>query len=173
MQQEWKIHTLRFVILVALQVLILQSVHPGEGWLRYGEIFLYPLFLMSLPFRLHAAFLVMCGFATGIIVDLFYDTPGVHAGASVLSAFVRPLWLQIIEPRAGYDPRQSLTRRSFGMGWFLRFSGGYLFIHILAIQSLTLFSFYYMTDILWRTALCWALSFFVLFLQDIVIHPRR
>jgi len=39
---------------------------------------------------------MIIGFLTGIIVDIFSDTPGIHASASVLVMFLRNLWLSIV-----------------------------------------------------------------------------
>lgn len=173
MNREWRVHGVRFVSLLLLQVLVLRQVSPGDGWLRYGEVFIYPLFLMALPLRMHSAFLCGLGFTAGLLVDVFYDTPGVHAGASVFSAYLRPLILRLIEPRAGYDARQHLTRATFGMPWFLRYTALFLVVHIFILQVLSVFTFYYFTEIMIRTLFSLALSFTVLLLQDLVFNPRQ
>lgn len=173
MNREWRVHGVRFVLLLLVQVLLLRQINPGEGWLRFGEVFIYPLFFMTLPLRMHTAFLCGLAFLAGLLVDQFYDTPGVHAGAAVFSAYLRPLVLRMIEPRAGYDPRQHPTRATFGMPWFLRYVALFLLVHIFLLQVLTVFTFYYFTEILVRTLLSWALSFTVVFLQDLVFNPRQ
>jgi len=173
MSTELRSHLIRFVALLLLQVLILQRIVPAGEWTRLAEVFLYPLFVMRLPQSWHPALLVACGFAMGIQVDLFYDTPGVHAAAGTLSAFLRPAILRAISPRAGYDGKTALTRRSFGMGWFVSYSALFLAVHILAVQSFTVFTFYYIGEILLRAVLTWVVSFGILFLMDLVINPRQ
>jgi len=173
MNREWRLHGLRFLLLLLVQVLVLRQINPGGGWLRFAEVMVYPLFLMLLPLRMHPAFLCGLGFLAGLLVDMFYDTPGVHAGAGAFSAYLRPLVLRLIEPRAGYDPRQHPTRATFGMTWFLRYAALFLFLHIFIMQILSVFTFYYFTEILWRTLLSWFLSLTVVFLQDLVFNPRE
>ncbi len=173
MYSELRPHIIRLLLLVLLQVLVLRQIIPGDGWLRHGEVILYPLFIMMLPLRWHAAFIIMGAFFCGLITDLFYDTPGVHAAASTLTAFLRPLILQIISPRSGYDPKQQLTRSTFGPRWFAFYAGTFLLVHILSLQIFNVFTFYYFTEILWRTLLTWIMSFGVIMLQDLIFNPKR
>lgn len=173
MQSEWRPHSIRLLLLVLLQVLVLRQIIPGEGWLQHGEVILYPLFIMMLPLRWHLAFIVMSSFFCGLVIDLFYDTPGVHAATSTLTAFLRPIILQIIAPRSGYDPKQPLTRSAFGPRWFASYAVIFLFVHILMLQIFKVFTFYYFFEILWKTLLTWILSLGVLLLQDLIFNPKR
>lgn len=144
----------------------------GEGWLRNGEVYLYPFFIMLLPMQLHSAALAAIGFLTGLTIDTFYDTPGVHAGAATFSAFVRPVILKLIEPRAGYNIRVSPQRSQLGLAWFFRYTFLFLFIHSFAVQVLHVFTFYYFWDILLRTVLSWILSVLLILLADFVFNSR-
>ncbi len=172
MNSEVRPHIIRFFFLVLLQVLILRQVQLGEDWLRFAEILIYPLIIMMLPMRWSPAILILVAFFIGLIIDSFYDTPGVHAGASTFSAFVRPLVLQIIAPRAGYDPKQNLTRATFGMTWLTSYTAIFLLIHILAVQLLTVFTFYYWGELLLRTGFSWILSVIIILLADLVFNPK-
>ncbi|MBK7344982.1 MAG: hypothetical protein IPJ06_18920 [Saprospiraceae bacterium] len=172
MNQETRPHIIRFFVLVLLQVLILRQIQLGEDWLRFAEILIYPLIVMMLPMIWPSSLTILIAFIIGMVIDSFYDSPGVHAGASTFSAFVRPLILQIIAPRAGYDPKQHLTRATFGMTWLLSYTALFMFIHILAVQLLTVFTFYYWGELLMRTAFSWVLSVVIILLADLVFNPK-
>lgn len=172
MNAEIRNQSLRFLVLLLLQVLVLRQVSLGTDWLRYGEVLVYPLFLMMLPMRMHTGFQVGLAFLMGLLVDLFYDTPGVHAAAATASTYFRPLILRLIEPRSGYDLRQPLTRKSFGMGWFTTYTALFLLLHIFLVQLLSVFTFYYFGELLLRTLLTWVLSLTVLYLQDLLMNPQ-
>ncbi|HRW74573.1 MAG: hypothetical protein R2787_11590 [Saprospiraceae bacterium] len=172
MNQEIRVQGIRFLILILVQVLILHQVNLGDEWLRFAEILIYPMFIMMMPMRWPSSLIILLAFLTGLIVDGFYDTPGVHAGASTLSAFARPLVLQIIAPRAGYDPKQPLTKSMFGMAWYASYAALFLLVHIFIVQLLTVFTFYYWTELLLRLALSWVLSLTLLILVDIIFNPK-
>ena len=53
-------------------------------------------FLILLPFRISRPYLLVMGFFIGLLVDVFSNTPGIHAGACVLVMFIRDLWLRIV-----------------------------------------------------------------------------
>lgn len=66
--------------------------------------FFYIGFLLLLPRTLSRSYLMIIGFLSGLLVDLFSDTPGIHASASVLIMFLRNFWLSIVN-----DDWQELT----------------------------------------------------------------
>ena len=89
---------IRFVVLVLIQVLILNNLLlPGVF-----NPYIYPLFLLLLPIRMPIWLLLLVGFVAGLTIDLFSNTMGMHAAASVLLCFMRPQVLKLIEPSGGY-----------------------------------------------------------------------
>lgn len=172
MQGTWQRHSIKLVVLLLIQVLILRQVPLGGGWLPYGEVFIYPLFVLTLPLRMHGAFIIMAAFVCGITVDLFYDTPGVHAGASVLTAYARPLILSVVEPRTGYDITDTLKRDNLGTGWFISYVSLFFLIHIFVVQIFTFFTFYHFDKVVFSTLLSWLLSVLVVVLQDFILKPK-
>ena len=114
------IHIIRFAALILVQVLILKNVDLGS-YAYYFKIWMYPLALLMLPLRLPAGITLPVAFATGLVVDMFYDTNGLHAGACVAMMFFRPLFVNIIEPRGGYDNNPLPNRTKLGTPWFLQY----------------------------------------------------
>ncbi len=66
--------------------------------------FFYVGFILLLPRTLSRSQLMLIGFFSGLLVDVFTNTPGIHASASVFVMFVRNLWLNVIN-----DDSQELT----------------------------------------------------------------
>lgn len=115
----------RFIILIAVQVLILNHVEISG----YINPFLYVLFILMLPVRIPRTFLMLIAFATGLCVDVFSSTAGMHAAACVLMAYFRPAWLKIIAPRDGYDSEAVPSIKRFGFQWFIIYSSVMVLIH--------------------------------------------
>ncbi len=127
----------RFIILIAVQVLVLNHVEISG----YINPFLYVLFILMLPVRTPRIVLLIIAFATGITVDLFTNTTGMHAAACVLVAYLRPGWLKIIAPRDGYDPEAVPSVKQFGFQWFIIYSTVMVIVHHVVLFYIEVFRF--------------------------------
>jgi len=131
------INIVQFVLFVALQILLMDNlVIFGAGF-----CFIYVAFLLFLPIHINRVFLLFLGFAVGFSVDVFYDTMGIHAAASVLLAFLRPLVLNLLTPRDGYDTGDSVNIHVMGVRWFLVYTLLLLLAHHTAVFFLETVSF--------------------------------
>ncbi|MEO9868976.1 hypothetical protein [Ekhidna sp.] len=93
--------------------------------------FFYVGFLLLLPRTLSRSYLMIIGFFSGLLVDVFTNTPGIHASASVLVLFLRNFWLNVI-----YQESQELFNlnvSSLKKSGFLYFIFPLVFIHHLTI----------------------------------------
>jgi hypothetical protein len=61
--------------------------------------YLYFIFILWLPFSISRLGLLLAGFAAGLLLDYFTNTPGLHAAACVLIAYVRPFLINILIPK--------------------------------------------------------------------------
>jgi hypothetical protein len=66
---------------------------------RYITPYVYYLFILWLPFSVSRQWLLLIGFLTGLTLDYFSMTPGLHAAACTLVAYVRPLIIGILTPK--------------------------------------------------------------------------
>jgi hypothetical protein len=78
---------------------------------------------------------------TGIIIDLFAGSPGMHSSASVLAGFARPAVLRIVSPRDGYEPRSEPSMLNYGFRWFLTYTLLIVLVHHTALFYLEVFRF--------------------------------
>ncbi len=104
---------IRFVFFILIQALVLhhipflhQSITP----------YLYYLYIIWLPFNLGRGWLTLTGFVFGLSLDYFLDTPGLHAAACTLIAYIRPFLVNLLIPQEGAEASYaSPSIRS--MGW--------------------------------------------------------
>jgi rod shape-determining protein MreD len=125
------------VLLVLLQVLIVQNIHLGA----YVILFPYILFILLLPFETPKLLVMLIAFFTGLVIDMFYDTAGIHAAVCTLIGYSRHYVLKVLAPREGYDAGQSPTIQSMGAVWFITYSATIIFIHHLFFFYLEIFRF--------------------------------
>ena len=88
-----------FVGLVLLQVLILNNVHIAG----YATPFLYVYFILKFASGTSRNELMLWAFFLGLTIDIFSNTPGMNAAATVFLAFVRPTFLRLFTPRDTLD----------------------------------------------------------------------
>jgi rod shape-determining protein MreD len=83
-------NSIRFVVLVLVQVLICNHI----DFLGYINPYIYILFIILFPVKNNRVLFVFLGFLLGLTIDLFLDSGGIHAAASVAVAYARPVLLK-------------------------------------------------------------------------------
>ena len=124
-----------FVLLLAIQVLVMNNI----GFSGYINPFIYILFIILLPLETPAWLLLILAFFTGLSVDLFAATPGLHTSATVLAAFVRPYILRFISPREGYEQGDIPGINKNGLRWFIIYVALIVFVHHSALFYIEVF----------------------------------
>jgi len=163
----------RFVVVVLLQVLIFKRIPLLFENLSYVNILIYPLFILLLPMRTPHWLVVFLAFLTGISVDFFYDSLGVHASAALWLALLRPYVISKLEPRGGYNVADIPTKRKFGFNWFFIYCSVLLFIHIFFYFSAEIFTFVYIGEIFLRTVVSFFTSMIFIMIYIFSINPRE
>jgi hypothetical protein len=128
---------LRYVILVGVQVTILNNIQLSG----YINPYLYVLFILLLPVKFPKIPALLIAFAIGLTIDIFTNTIGIHAGASVFMAYMRPVILKLFAPRDGYDTDISPNIKDLGLQWWLAYSSVLVLIHHFALFYLEIFRF--------------------------------
>ncbi len=129
--------SIRFILLVLLQVLIVQNIRLGS----YIILFPYILFILLLPFETPKLGVLALSFLIGITIDIFYDTAGMHAAACTLIGYSRHFILKLLSPRDGYETGLIPNVDSMGPVWFITYSAIIIFIHHLFFFYLEIFRF--------------------------------
>ncbi|MBN7814103.1 rod shape-determining protein MreD [Algoriphagus pacificus] len=106
------------LILGLVQILLLKNL----ALFGVAFCFIYLIGILSLPMQIQHVSLILISFCIGLLVDVFYDTLGLHAASATFLAFLRPYWLKILKPNGGYDDSSNPTLQELGMGWFISYS---------------------------------------------------
>ncbi len=129
-------HSARFILFLFIQIIILNEVPPLH---QFITPYLYFIFLLWLPFGTKRITLTLLGFITGYTLDLFTNTPGLHAAACSLLGYFRPTILNLL---LAQELSEEVNREpSIGsMGW-----GPYAFY----VTSLTFLHHFYLVLLEW------------------------
>ena len=128
------LNIVRFVVLVLVQALILQNVN----FLGYINPYIYVLFILLYPIQNNRLLFLFLSFLLGLSVDLFLDSGGVHAAASVFIAYIRPLFLKFTFG-ASYE-HQTVKIGSSEPGQRITYFALMILIHHLLMFSLEVFN---------------------------------
>jgi len=140
----------RFILLILLQVLVLNNIQFSGVVNPY----LYVLFILLLPFETPGWLLLISSFFLGLLIDIFPQGIsasnyfiGLHASASVLMAYLRPLVLRYFSPNDGYEIGTKPTMGFYGFSWVFKYSFFLILPHHLLLfflEELT-FSHFFVT----------------------------
>jgi len=104
---------IRFIFFILVQWFVLFKIPPLH---RFVVPYIYYLFILWLPFYIPRFWLLVIGFLTGLSLDYFTQTPGLHAAACVLIAYIRPFIINLLLPKdtSEFNYREPSPRT---MGW--------------------------------------------------------
>ncbi|MBK7682114.1 MAG: rod shape-determining protein MreD [Bacteroidia bacterium] len=162
-------HLFRFLLLMSMQIFILNNIQLGT----FINPFLYILFLLSLPVNLPKLLLLPIAFLTGLSIDMFQNTPGMHASACLFMVYLRPYWLKIISPRDGYDIETEPSIKKLGFAWYMAYASLLVFVHHLFLFFIEVFRFSEFFDTLIRIALSSLLTLLLIIIaQYLTSKPK-
>ncbi len=137
--------TLVFVIYILLQVLVLRNFILFD----YAFCFLYVGAMLRMPQDISTTIMLLIGFVAGLIVDVFYNTTGMHAAACVAICFARNTIVKATFPTRGLETEINFSLKGMGLGRFAQ----YVFIMV-TLHHIILFSIEANTmTLLWVTTI--------------------
>lgn len=157
----------RFVILIALQVLIFNNINL----FGYLNPFPYILFILLFPINGNKSALLIFSFLLGLSLDMFCNSGGIHAASATILAFIRP----------------SLFKFSFGLSYEyqtikivdkisserITFLVTSIFIHHFVMFTLEYFRFSLILNILLKTLLTTFFTVIVSLILIFLIKPNK
>ena len=135
----------RFSIILLLQILVLNKI-TLRWWLEPSGFpifipYVYPLFILLLPFETPVWVLLILGFILGLTVDTFMNTAGIHALATVLIAYLRTNVLSaLLSKNLSEYPNQSPSIKNMGWMPFLVYSSFLILLHHTAFFAIELWN---------------------------------
>jgi hypothetical protein len=130
-------NTARLLLFLFLQVVLFRSFVLFD----VAFCFLYVGALLALPKDISHSYLILVCFLSGLFVDAFYNTMGMHTAASTLIGYLRPYVLLLITPQRGYEEKTEFSINSMGFIWYITYASILVIIHHFLIFFLELGSF--------------------------------
>ncbi len=158
-----------YVGLVLFQVLVLKNLDLSY----YINPYIYPFFVLMLPFRIQHWLLMVLAFLAGLLVDAFTNTASIHAASLTLLAFVRPYWINVITPKGGYETEDRPNIRTFGFSWFALYAFVLVFLHHFFYFFLEVFSLSAMFSTVGKTLLSSIVSTILIILLAYLFSRER
>jgi len=118
---------IRYFLFILVQVFVLHQVPPLH---KFITPYIYYLFILWLPFSIGRGSLMLVAFLFGLSLDYFLDTPGLHAAACVLIAYVRPFLINLLIRQEGSEMTYASPSIT-SMGWapYLTYALVLTFLH--------------------------------------------
>jgi len=139
---------LLFVGLILLQIIVLNNIN----FLGYINPFFYIIFIFLYPLRKIESTLILLSFFLGLFIDVFSNSGGTNAAATLLIAFIRIPVLKIILDKRELE-YSSLSINKLPFYKSLTFIAVLTFIHHFIVFSLEYFKWSNMNIILAKTSL--------------------
>jgi hypothetical protein len=149
---------LRFVLIYLLQVMVFKNMNVKVFDPYAAETLVFPLFLATLPTRTTPQLCILLGFLSGFLLDISYNTWGVHAASGAFAGYMRLFALRRIEPKGGFGSEIIPNIHSLGWRPFLIYYGLFLAVYLVFHYSMVMFTPYYLLDILVKSALSYLIS---------------
>ena len=157
-------YVIMFPVLVLIQVLILNHVQFSG----YVNPYLYILFIMLLPMSTPRYLVLPLAFLIGLTVDVFSNSLGIHAAASTLIAYLRPVLIRIISTHEE-DRSEFPGLKQNGFLWFLYYTIGMVLLHHFVLFYLEIFSFQNFFHTFFKIVLSSLFSIFIIVLSQFII----
>jgi rod shape-determining protein MreD len=154
-----------FLVVVLLQVLVAKEIIIAGLF----SPFIYVLFILLLPFETPRYLLLLLGFALGLTIDIFSNTPGIHASATVFMAFLRPEILILLSSRELYEAGTLPRISHYGVSWFFRYSAILILSHHIFLFFIEAFTFSGFFDTLIRALISSVLSIVLIVLSQFIL----
>jgi len=162
------INIVRFVLLLLMQVFIFNKINLGG----YLNPMVYPLFILLLPFEISGFALLIAAFFMGLSIDLFVGSIGLHAGATVVMAFFRPISLNVISSNREYESGISPGINDLGTFWFIKYTTLLVFVHHIYFFFMEAFTFANFWETIMRTFISSIFSIILILFIDIIFKPN-
>ena len=164
-------NSIRFVLFLLIQIIILNEVPPLH---QFITPYLYFTFLLWLPFGTNRLTLTILGFVLGYSLDIFTNTPGLHAAAATLVGYVRPTILNLLlAQETSEEVNKEPSVGTMGWGPFLTYVFLLTFIHHFYLVLLEWLQFGNFTYFIGKVIATSLMSVLLILLVELVMNRRN
>ena len=169
---------INFIVIMMVQIFILNDIVIKSSITLMGiPVFIpliYPLILLLLPVNTPHWLTMLLGFMVGITMDLFSNTPGVHASACVVLGYVRPYLLNLFFQQNIKELGDTVpTLFRMGFRSFLLYILFALVIHHCYYYIIQIWSFKNILLIVYKTILSTLLSIILIILSQLIFAKKE
>ena len=133
-------HSVRFILFIFLQVFIFNNIL----FMGYINPYIYLLFIILLPYnKLNKNLTLLIALVTGLIIDAFQNSMGMHAFTCVLIAYLRTPILYRLVPQLKNKSQSMIefSMKEFGVQICVIYTTLLVFIHNLVLFTIEAFRF--------------------------------
>lgn len=119
-----------------LQLLVVNNIELST----YINPYIYVLIILALPVSMKPWIVLMLSFFTGMVMDTFSSTPGLHMAACGFMGYLRSFYLQFACSKEDFESRiiPSVSRK--GLVWFMVYVSIMTLIHHMVLFYLEIYS---------------------------------
>ena len=163
---------IQFVVLFVAMILLQLVCNKIVLWgIAMPVVFIY--LILRLPVNLHDGWVLTIAFFTGLLLDIFNNTPGMNALAcTVLAAVRRPVFNLFVSRENDMNiPIPSVD--SMGVGDYFKYMATLVVLYCALIFMIQAFSLHNIGLTLARIAASSSLSIIIIFGLDSLVSTRR
>lgn len=157
---------IRFFIVIAIQVLILNHLDL-HGFINP---YIYPIAILLMPFETPMWALLISAFIAGTTIDMFANTPGLHATVTLFTTYLRPQIIHLNRPLLGYESNDRPNIKKMGFKWFIIYAAALIAIHHLSYFFLEAYTLQNFFDTIFKAAASFAISLTIIILSQYLIY---
>jgi hypothetical protein len=162
---------IRFILFILVQVFVLNQIPPLHHLINP---YLYFLFILWLPFKTGRKTLMVLALATGLALDYFTKTPGLHAAPCVLIAYLRPFLINLLITQEGVEANyEEPSIKSLGFGAYFMYVAVLTFMHHAFLFLLEALQFAGLWYFLGKTLLSVAISMFLILITELLFVRKQ
>ena len=161
---------IRILIILFFQVFVVTRIPPLH---QFIVPYFYFVLILWFPFKTTRINLLVLGFLIGMAVDWFFKTPGLHAAASLLIAYLRPFVINLLLPKEatewGTEEPNNKTMGSVPYAVYIIILTVLHHAYLIFLEWLQFGSFFYFIAKLFATAL---VSLLLILIADLFFNKK-
>lgn len=163
---EWLAYIARFILLLLLQLLVVNNIELSS----YVNPYIYPAFILLLPINMKPWQVVVISFLTGVTMDSFSSTPGLHTAAINLMGYLRFYYLQAATTKEDQDGRVIPSVSHKGIVWFSFYAFFLILIHHFVLFFLEIYGLSEFLATVWRILLSTLVSVMLIVMGQLLFY---
>jgi hypothetical protein len=169
MNNKITIQAIGFLVYALLQVILFRNFILFDK----AFCFIYIGYLLLLPYDMNRILQMLVGFMMGLFIDIFYDTLGIHAAASVLLMYLRPYWLNVVYGKDQNDSLSTPVLRNLGLQSFSVYVIPVILLHHAALFYIETGGFHMFFFTLAKTLMSTMLTYIMILIFQYLFYPKH